>query len=89
MAARVLRRPAPRTVGLSAVATQPTPACPPFQADNFSYHSQRYRSGEAFDRQPVASVAERSMRETIQGTPTWHEESEDGLPKIVTVEGKE
>jgi hypothetical protein len=51
--------------------------------------AERYRSGELFGRQPSVSGPERSKHETIQGTITWDEGAEDGLPKIVTVEGKE
>ena len=35
------------------------------------------------------NVPEPDEHETIQGTITWDEESEDGLPKVVTAEGKE
>ena len=51
--------------------------------------AERYRSGEVFGRQPAADLPEPDAHETIQGTITWDEGSEDGLPKIVTVEGKE
>ena len=51
--------------------------------------AQRYRSGELFGRQPAMNVPEADVRETIQGTITWDEGAEDGLPKIVMAEGKE
>ena len=51
--------------------------------------AERYRSGEVFGRQPAVTQPEPDEQETIQGTITWDEESEDGLPKIVTAEGKE
>ena len=47
------------------------------------------RSGELFGRQPSANVVKPSQHETIQGTISWDEGAEDGLPKIVTAEGKE
>ena len=49
----------------------------------------RHRSGELFGRQPSANVVKPSKHETIQGTICWDEGAEDGLPKIVTAEGKE
>ena len=51
--------------------------------------AERYRSGEVFGRQPAVNVPEPDEHETIQGTITWDEGSEDGPPKIVTAEGKE
>jgi hypothetical protein len=47
------------------------------------------RSGELFDRQPTSEAAGPSTHETIQRTITWDEGTEDGLPRIVTAEGKE
>ena len=51
--------------------------------------AEKYRSGELVGRQLLANVPEPSKHETMQGTITWDEGTEDGLPKLVTAEGKE
>ena len=51
--------------------------------------AEKYRSGELFGRQPSAKMVEPSEHETIQGTISWDGGAEDGLPKVVTAEGKE
>jgi len=51
--------------------------------------AEKSRSGELFGRQPTAVAVEPSTHETIQGAIAWDEGSEDGLPRIVTTEGKE
>ena len=50
--------------------------------------AEKSRSGELFGRQPMAVAVEPSTHETIQGTISWDEGAEDGLPKIVTAEGE-